>query len=197
MNTQANEVTNGAQAKAPKAKTEVEVVKMASDGREVEFAGKRKMVKETFLENGELSFVRFDFRNGESRSWSPPNSLLGRLAGHGAEQKIGDETAGEDDIDDMVLAVDNIIARLDKGEWTMRREGGMSGTSVLIKALMEYSSQPLDKIKAYLEGKSQAEKLALRTSAKLKPIVDRIEAEKASKAAHVDTDALLAGLPVG
>ena len=39
--------------------------------------------------------------------------------------------------------------------------------------------------------KTQQEKLALRNSAKLKPIVEKLEAAKLSKTANVDTDALL------
>ena len=41
------------------AKAEVQIVKM-NDGRNVGFAGKRKMVKETFTE-GNSGIVRFDF----------------------------------------------------------------------------------------------------------------------------------------
>lgn len=191
--TSATNGTNGATA----AKPTVEKVQM-SDGRIVEFAGiKRKLLKETFLmEGGSIDFIRFDFRNGETRSWTPPDAILGRLAGHGAEQKIGDECAGVDDVDDMVLAVDEMIDRLNRGEWNVKREGGgVSGTSVLLRALVEYSKNPVEKVKAFLQGKSQAEKLALRNSSQLRPIVERLEAEKAAKAAHVDTDSLLAQLP--
>jgi len=46
----------------------------------------------------------------------------------------------------------------------------------------------------FAKARSQQEKMALRTSPKLKPIVDRLEAEKASKGAKVDTEALLASL---
>jgi len=159
----------------------VEVVTM-QDGRTVEFVGKRKMLKESFPETGT---VRLDFRNGETRSFVIP----------GAEQKLGDETAGVDDVDDMVLAVDDLIGRLNKLEWSVKREGGgFGGTSVLLRALVEFSGRTAEQVKEFLAGKSQAEKMALRNSAKLKPIVDRLEAEKASKGAKVDTDALLSSL---
>ena len=55
-------------------------------------------------------------------------------------------------------------------------------------------SSSFEQIKQFLNGKSQAEKVALRNNPKIKPIVERIEAEKASKKANVDTDAMLGEL---
>lgn len=195
-----------AAAPAPaKVKAVAEKVKL-SDGREVEFAGKRKLLKESsgtevdevsleFISQLTLPTVRLDFRNGETRSFVLPAALLFKFAAHGAEQKLGDETAGEDDVDDMVLSIDELIERLNKGEWSVKREGGgMAGTSVLIKALMEFSSHPVERVKEFLKNKTQAEKMALRTSPKLKPIVDRLEAEKTAKGAKVDVNALLGEL---
>lgn len=174
-------------------KQAVETVKL-SDGRSLDFPGKRKLLKETIIE-GENVSVRLDFRNGETRTFPIPTALMLQFAGHGAEQKLGDETAGVEDIDDMVLAVDDLIERLNKGEWTIRREGsGIGGTSVLLKALVEFSGKSVEQIKAYLKDKSQSEKMALRNSTQLKPIVDRLEAEKITKLGQVDTGALLAQL---
>ena len=179
-------------AKAAETKV-VEKVTM-QDGREVEFVGKRKLLKESIIE-GDHASVRLDFRNGETRTFKIPHSLLLKFAAHGAEQKLGDETAGVDDVDDMVIGVDELIDRLHKGEWSTKREGsGAAGTSVLMKALMEYGNRTVDQVKAFLGGKTQAEKLALRNSAQLKPIIERIEAEKASKGSKVDTDSLLSAL---
>lgn len=183
-----------AEAVATKAKSkEVETVTM-SDGRQVDFVGKRKLLKESIIDGNSVA-VRLDFRNGETRMFNLPSELLYRFAAHGAEQKLGDETAGEEDVDDMVLAVDDLIERLNKGEWSMKREGGgMAGTSVLLRALMELSGKTVEQVKEFLKPLSQADKLALRNSPKVKPIVDRLEAEKVSKASKVDTNALLAGL---
>jgi hypothetical protein len=184
----------------PSTKTQVEVVKM-DDGRSVEFAGKRKMLKDSiFSDDGSVKVIRFDFRNGHTFDFVPPDELKARAEAHGWEQKLGDETAGESDVDDMQLAVEELAERLQKGEWTVKREGGgMSGTSILLKALVEYSGRTVEDLKAFLKGKTAAEKLGLRTDNKkrpgkpetLKTIVDRLEAEKAAKAAHIDTDALL------
>lgn len=174
--------------------TNVEKVKM-TDGREVEFAGKRRLLKDSWA-NDEGHFLRLDFRNGETRTIHLPDSLISKFALHGAEQKYGDAVAGvKEDIDDMVLEIDDLDSRIQAGEWSTQREaGGMSGTSVLLRALVEYTGKPVEALRAFLKGKKQAEKLALRENGPepLRAIIARIESEKASKAAHVDTDALLA-----
>lgn len=190
MNAQAEEVA--AAAEAPTAKN-VEVVSM-TDGRKVEFAGKRKLIKDSILEIPGTVQVRLDFRNGETRLFTVPPSLMDKFAAHGAEQKLGDETAGTEDVDDMVLDVDALIEQLVAGKWTNRREGGgMSGTTVLIKALMEYGNRTIEQVKEFLKGKSGPDKIALSNSKKLKPIIDRLEAEKAAKGSKIDTDSLLEG----
>ena len=177
-----------------KPETTVETVTL-TDGRIVDFAGKRKLLKESSVTADGKVAVRLDFRNGETRLFTIPDALLNRFAAHGAEQKLGDEIAGLNDVEDCVLAVDELIDRLYNGEWSIKREAnGMAGTSVLVRALVEHTGKTVDAIKQFLSGKSQAEKVALRNNPKIKPIVERIEAEKASKKANVDTDAMLGEL---
>lgn len=177
-----------------KTETQVETVTM-TDGRVVDFAGKRKLLKESYVNADGKVQVRLDFRNGETRLFTLPDNLMAKFAAHGAEQKLGDEIAGLTDTEDCVLAVDELIDRLYNGEWSVKREAnGMAGTSVLVRALVEHTGKTVDAIKQFLSGKSQAEKVALRNNPKIKPIVERIEAEKASKKANVDTDAMLGEL---
>lgn len=177
-----------------KTETQVETVSM-TDGRVVDFAGKRKLLKESSVNADGKVQVRLDFRNGETRLFTLPDNLLNKFAAHGAEQKLGDEIAGLTDTEDCVLAVDELIDRLYNGEWSVKREAnGMAGTSVLVRALVEHTGKTVEQIKQFLNGKSQAEKVALRNNPKIKPIVERIEAEKASKKANVDTDAMLGEL---
>ena len=177
-----------------KIETQVETVTM-TDGRVVDFAGKRKLLKESSVTADGKVQVRLDFRNGETRLFTLPDALLNKFAAHGAEQKLGDEIAGLTDTEDCVLAVDELIDRLYNGEWSVKREAnGMAGTSVLVRALVEHTGKTVEQIKQFLNGKSQAEKVALRNNPKIKPIVERIEAEKASKKANVDTDAMLGEL---
>ena len=177
-----------------KTETQVETVTM-TDGRVVDFAGKRKLLKESSENADGKVQVRLDFRNGETRLFTLPDNLMAKFAAHGAEQKLGDEIAGLNDVEDCVLAVDELIDRLYNGEWSVKREAsGMAGTSVLVRALVEHTGRTVEQIKQFLSGKSQAEKVALRNNPKIKPIVERIEAEKASKKANVDTDAMLGEL---
>jgi len=181
------------ETKPKKEASPVETITM-SDGRKVDFVGKRKLIKESILDAGEPQ-VRLDFRNAETRTFVIPTVLLAQFAAHGAEQKLGDETAGLDDVDDMTLAVDELIERLNKGEWSVRREGsGFGGTSVLLRALVEVSGKSVEQIRAFLANKTQADKMALRNSPKIKPVVEKLEAEKVAKGTKVDVDALQAEL---
>lgn len=179
--------------------TSTKVPVTMSDGRVVEFNQKQKLIKNsTITDKGDIA-VRLDFRNGETRNFVPPASLIARFAAHGIEQKLGDAIAGENDIDDAVASVDDLMKRLQNGEWNITRQAGaFSGTSVLIRALVEASGKTVDEVKAFLENKTQAEKLALRRSDKLAPIVQRLEAEKQSNSkTAVDTSALLGELGLG
>lgn len=202
-----SEATEAVSTKAKRAPAEVVTVEMA-DGRKVDFAGKRKMLKEV-VTNGEGVAVRFDFRNGETRVWNVPQSLLLQCAGHGASQKIGDETAGVEDVDDMVVAVDDIIKRLDGGEWSAVRASGdsFSGASVVIKAICEASGKSVEEVKAFLQRKLDEAKAAGQTltraalyasfrnpNSKVGQIIERLEREKKAKASAVNADELLSEL---
>ena len=130
-----------------KKETAVETVTL-SDGRIVEFTGKRKLLKESSENADGKVQVRLDFRNGETRLFTLPDNLLAKFAAHGAEQKLGDEIAGLNDVEDCVLAVDELIDRLYNGEWSVKREAnGMAGTSVLVRALVEHTGKTVEQIK--------------------------------------------------
>jgi hypothetical protein len=176
-----------------------------TDGRVVEFPGKRKLIKTSKgTPEGKLEIV-LDFLNGETRLFTLPEALLTQFALHGAEQKLGDEMAGLDDIEDGILAVDNLIDRLYEGKWALSRESsGMAGTSILARALMEVQSKPASVVRDFLAAKTQAEKVALRNNPRVLPVIQRLEAEKAARAAargkvpaekpSIDTDSLLDAL---
>lgn len=178
----------------------VETVEM-TDGRLVDFSGKKRLLKESFVKDGAVS-VRLDFRNGETRTFTLPEDLKLKAAAHGTEQKLGDEISGVDDLDDAVLAIDNLVDRLSAGEWNVKREGGsgMAGASILLKALVEVTGQDVAKVKEFLSGRTQAEKNALRNDEAIRPVVQRLEAEKNKKQAEgakVDTGSLLGALAQG
>ena len=171
--------------------TQIETVKM-TDGRLVDFPGKRKMSKDSWVESTGEVRTRFDFRNGETRTFTIRPDMLAKFASHGAEQKIGDEAAGVEDIDDIVLAIDELIERLNAGEWGVKRESsGFAGTSILLRAIVEVTGKSVEAVRAYLKEKTPAQKLALREAAMFAPVVKRLEAEKASKKPAVDTAPLL------
>ncbi len=179
---------------APAARKTVEKIPVVmTDGTTVEFNKKQKLVKTSTIGDDGAVSVRLDFVNGQVRNFAMPAELVARFAAHGAEQKLGDAIAGETEIGDAVESVDDLLTRLNNGEWTITRSAGaFAGTSILIQALVEVSGKSVEDIRAFLANKSQAEKLALRRSDKLKPTIERLEAAKASKSTNaVDTDALL------
>ena len=165
------------------------------DGRTVEFAGKRKMLKTPlFNEDGTVT-VRLDFVNGESRYHTPHPDLIKNFIAHGIEQKLGDEISGVDDIEDCILAIDALLERLEQGTWGIKRESnGVAGVSVLAKALVEVSGKPIAVIKEFLMKRTHGEKMALRADPAIKAVLERLEADKVSKKNNVDTAALLNGL---
>lgn len=193
-----------AKAPAKKEETVVKLVKM-SDGREVAFAGKRKMVKETIVDEKSAA-VRFDFINGQTRTFKIPNSLVLRCAAHGASQKIGDEAAGTTDVEDIVVAIDDVIARLGKGEWGATRAAGdgFAGSSIVIRAIGEVTGKSAEEVKAFLQkklddAKAREEKLSRaelyasfrNPTSKTGKVIERMEKEKAAKEVKFNSDDLL------
>lgn len=182
-----------------KSATPVNTVRM-TDGRVVDFPGKRRLQKSWTVVDGKVN-VLLDFVNGETRTFIIRDDMLNEFAGHGAEQKLGDEMAGIDDLDDAILAVDNLIENLNKGEWKQKGDAsGMAGTSILLKAMVEYTGKTIDLVKEFLKDKTPAEKAALKTSKipnkaglTIKQIADRLEEEKVAKGSKTDAATLLAG----
>jgi hypothetical protein len=169
-----------------------------ADGSVVQFTAKQKLAKTTTIGEDSSISTRFDFRNGKTLLFAVPKELLLRFAAHGVEQKIGDCIAGETDIDDAVASMEDLITRLTAGEWsTKRAPGEFSGQSILMKALVEVSGKTAEQVKGFLSPKTAAEKSALRNDNSLRPVIQRLEAEKAAKSPNkVDTTALLGELDV-
>lgn len=183
------------EAQEKKAAPVINTVTM-EDGRVIDFVGKRKILKSSSLVDGKLITV-IDFANGKSVNFVAPQEILAQLAGHGAEQKLGDAAAGAEDLDDAFEAVQELATRLGRGEWNVKRESsGASGASILVKALCKlYPARTVEQIREFLSNKTHAEKMALRNSEKVRPIVEELEAARAKKPGNViDTDALMQGL---
>ncbi len=204
-----------------KGKTEYTDVAL-SDGRITKFAGKRKVNKETVIDPAKIELdeaagiiqlqrgavaVRMDFRNGDTRLIELPLSLLAKFAGHGGEQKFGDELASPADKplseEDMVLAIDDLYSVISKGEWGRgRAEGGgsVSGASIVVRAICEATGKDLETVKAFLQKKLDGDPTLTRRAlydsfrvagTKTGVIIKRMDEEKLAKTAKVDADAAL------
>jgi hypothetical protein len=198
-----SEATEAATTKAKRPPTVVEDVTM-SDGRKVGFPGKTKLKKEWL---DDMSGVRFDFRNGATRTVLVNGPLLLAYACHGASQKVGDESSGEEDVDDMLVATDEIIARLAGGSWTKERAGGtgdsFKGAHIVMQAIMEYSGKDLEFVKAYIDKRlSSTEGLKRKDlydsfrnpDSPTGKIIQRLEDEKRRKGSKIDASAELAAI---
>lgn len=215
---------NTAAATPARPKTEYLEVTM-EDGRKVSFAGKRKLNKETLIDDTKVETdesgnvmqisagavsIRMDFRNGATRTFSVPLGMLLKFAGHGAEQKYGDELASPASNplteEDMVLAVEDLDKEIQAGNWGKGRAaggGGVSGASVVVQAIMEATGKDLATVKDYLDKKiASTEGLTRRAlydsfrvaGTKTGIIIKRMEDEKLAKTAKVDADAALADI---
>lgn len=124
---------------------------------------------------------------------------------HGLKQKLVDaaaisrnpETGRAASVQDKFDAVKEVYDRLLAGEWNKRREGGAGGSAggLLFRALcrMYAGKKDADAIREFLEGKTDAEKAALRKNAKVAAIIEEIRAEQA-KPGDANADDLLADL---
>lgn len=204
--------------------TEYEEVTMADD-RVVKFAGKRKVNKETIIDpaciaqDGDLLQLttgaiklRMDFRNGETRLINIPLSLLARFAGHGAEQKYGDELASPADkpltVEDMVVAIDDLDSVIQSGSWGRERAAGggaVSGASVVVQAIMQVTGKDAAFVKAFLQKKLDADPALTRRAlydsfsaegTKTCDVIRKLEAAKSAKNAKVDANAELEAMGV-
>lgn len=195
-----------------KPKTEYEDVTMET-GETVKFPGKRQLVKTVTIDPEEETVaVRFDLRNGRviqvSSSDISTTTLLSAL-GHGISQKCGDECAGLKEVDDMALAIEEMVDRLKKGEWTATREASdsFSGASVVIRAICEVSGKTPEEVKTYLQKKidsaaARGEKLTRNqlyrsfrsTSSPTGAVIARMEQEALEKSSKVSAKDLLAEL---
>jgi hypothetical protein len=160
------------------------------DGRVVQFPGETKAVTSLLKADGldsegaEVDSVRWDFRNGETRKVSLSDietwGLTKRFTIHGATQKLRDCYASEDAVDDCVENFDELSLQLRKGVWSERAAGGGPGGSVLRRALVEATGKTADEVRELLSGLTPKEKLILRNTDELRPIIQRIEAAKVS-----------------
>lgn len=152
--------------------------------------------------------LRLTFAHGESLTMHATDlspTIVAQAIVHGLKQKLVDaaaisrntETGRAASMADKYNAVKEVYDRLLSGEWNKRREGGAGGSAggLLFHALcrMYDGNKTPDDIRTFLEGKTAAEKAALRKNSKVAAIIEEIRAESV-KGGDVSADELLADL---
>lgn len=211
---QESQTMNAPTEATKKPATEYTVVEM-SDGTSVRFPGKTRMLKSYLIdEDSQTISFRIDFRNGRVVTLSTEKFSIGlllRAAAHGLSQKIGDAAASVKDLDDAVLACEDVAKRLSGGtteSWGAERESGDSfaGASIVVKAICEVTGKTPEEVKAFLQSKLDAakakdEKLSRadlyksfrNPNGSVGKVIARLEAEKAAES-PVKAEDLLAEL---
>lgn len=129
------------------------------------------------------------------------NDILAESLIHGLKQKLVDAGAIPRDtktglsatISEKYEAVKAVYDRLLAGQWNETREGGGNAGGMLLRALCRvYPAKNPEKLKAWLDGLGEKEKIALRANPPIAAAIQEIELERAG---DVDGDELLQGLP--
>jgi len=161
------------------------------DGRIVQFNSRAKMRTNITLENGSATIIA-DFSNGQTLSFaiSLPaelTELQAKLFQFALKEKTHNQIAGVTDVADCYIAVRELFDLFAAGKWTAERKAGEGqGSSTLQKAIMEVYGKTADQAYQFLKDKTHAQKMALRAHEKLAPVIQRLEAAKASTKVNVD-----------
>lgn len=161
------------------------------DGRIVQFNSRAKMRTNIILENGTATIIA-DFSNGQTLSFAIPlpadlTELQAKLFQFALKEKTHNQIAGVSDVADCYIAVRELFDLFAAGKWTAERKAGEGqGSSTLQKAIMDVYGKTADQAYQFLRDKTHAQKMALRAHAKLAPVIQRLEAAKASTKVNVD-----------
>ncbi len=178
--------------------------KVHVQGQTIEFGDRQKVKKDSQVTESGAIMTRFIFRNGEVREHftAPEDVMYSRAALHGLDQKFGDEFAGEQDVEDCIEAFEQLSERLAKGDWSERKAEGVSGTSMLLRALIEHTAKvgkpkSKEELKAALKTKTPAQKKAMSAQKDIAAIIARLKLERGTKpidekAADAEVNALFA-----
>lgn len=119
---------------------------------------------------------------------------------HGLKQKLVDaaaiarnpETGRSATIEDKYEAVKTVYDRLLAGLWNAPRgEGGAPSGGYLLQALCRlYPAKSVENLRAFLEGKTDKEKAALRKNPRVAEIIEAIKAENAKPDENTGADLL-------
>jgi hypothetical protein len=149
-------------------------------------------------EPGVDSFEVFELTKVPGAETLDPNTMAGRLAIHGASQKIGDSYAGvAKETDPLAMAKANVkdtIAQLYAGTWRVNAGGGPRVNDLAV-AISRVTGEPLegeDGCIAYVAAMSEDDKKAERAKPKIKAALAAIAAEKAIERAKKAAEAAAA-----
>lgn len=143
--------------------------------------------------NGETLTLRGDALNADIQQYAMMHGLKQKLVDAAAISR-NPENGRAATIEDKFQAVKAVYDRLLDGQWNATREGGGQSGGLLFKALCRlYTIKSPEQIAAFLAGKTDADKTALRKNPKIAAIIEAIRAET-GKAANIDTDELLSEL---
>ena len=157
--------------------------KVHVQGRVYEFSDRQKVTKQSEILEGGSIMTRFIFRNGDVREHvtQANDPLYARAALHGLDQKFGDEFAGEQDVEDCIEAFEQLSEQLAKGDWRERKAEGISGTSLLLRALMQHTGKDKETLKVALKQKTPAQKRALSAQKDIAKIIAQLKADRGQK----------------
>lgn len=144
--------------------------------------------------NGESRQVRLSDLTDETRDYAAVHGLTQKAVDSAAMSR-NPETGKPATAEEKWTAVCEVIDRLTSGgPWNVAREGVGSG-GLLFAALCEMfdGRKTPAEVREWLDGKTPAEKTALRANARVAEIVRRLEAERAERSG-VDSDGILAEL---
>lgn len=155
--------------------------------------------------------LQLSFASGNTVEIDPQrldHSIITQATLHGLKQKLVDaaaiardtttgKSASPADKEAAVMEVFHRITRTDgTATWNKVREAGATAIGgLLVAALMELTGKDKPAILAFLEGKSNEEKAALRKNQKVAEIILRLQAANVNP--DIDTDALLDDLMAG
>jgi hypothetical protein len=142
-----------------------------------------RLTKTAVMVNGVLSHLALTFADGTTRTVEVPPAVREQAIAYGALSKIGGLTSKEQTLDELKAEVEALVERWSDGEWAERSEGGQ-GTSIIQKALMEARGKSANEVAEFLKTKTMAQKVEMKSLPMLAPIVARLEAEEAAKAAQ-------------
>jgi len=137
--------------------------------------------------------------------------ILSQALLHGLKQKLVDaaaiarntDTGASASVEDKKEAVLKVLDRLMDGEWNATRatgEGAAKGSILLLALQRLQPARDPAELAGWLKARTDTERAALAKNAKLLPIIQTIQAERAAaavKKSGVDSDALLDGLLEG